>query len=541
MMGTSPDSLQHSDDDSDVRAALERRRRHLLEMSTTYLSADPSLGERLLPMLFACMEACWLAAILIALADIRAFTTDIPLMPPWTPFVLMVGAVWLTSWLERSSTTDSEAQDGGRIAGLPGSWLIYLLVVFTLLFVIWSGVYASAFLFFDPSWLLAAIGDLLSFSAAGFHILGLILLSFYCCWRGIRLARSDIAPDRVLRGLRIGIGVILAVVLLHAVSRASFANVPILLLLIPLFLFVALTAHALAHILFVRRAHPGGLQGNVISQERALLLAVGVMGIVLLLGTLLVSSFVSPAFLATAQQVLSPLGQVYEAFINVLATVVVFLLTPFFYLFSLIQFHLPTIRRPASPVKQPPVTRKPGGTTPEQVVAAIAILKVILPIVFIALVFFLIWWALRRRRVVLKRRSEDVAESVWSWDLFWSQLKAFFLALWRRFFPLPAVQAAQVHEEEIAGTPMVRNIRELYRAMLRWADGQGYPRKKDETPYEFRQRLDERMPLVEPELSSMTEVYAAIRYAGAAPDEADLAQVQKDWQTLQQKAQMQAQ
>src|SRR5690348_3987928 len=148
MMGTSPDSLHLPDEDSDVRAALERRRRHLLEMSTTYLSANPSLGERLLPMIFACMEACWLAAILIGLADIHAFTTTTPLMPPWTPFVLMVGAVWLTSWLERSSATDGEAQDGRRIAGLPGSWLIYLLVVFTLLFIIWSGVYASAFLFF---------------------------------------------------------------------------------------------------------------------------------------------------------------------------------------------------------------------------------------------------------------------------------------------------------------------------------------------------------------------------------------------------------
>lgn len=535
-MDTSPNSWQPPDDDSDVRTALERRRRHLLEMSTVYLSANPSLGERLLPVIFACMEACWLTAILIGLADIRAFATSNPLMPLWTPFVLLLGSVWLASFLERSSATDTIAADDKRVAGLPGSWLIYLLVVFSLLFIIWSGIYASSTAFFDPGWLLLAVGDLLSLSAAGFHIVGLILLSTYFCWRGIRLARSDISPDRVLKSLRVGIGVILGVIILHGLARASFANVPALLLLVPLFLFAALTVHALAHILFIRRAHPAGLQGNVASQERALLLAVGIMGILLLLCAFVVSSFASPALLAELQRGLAPLGQAYEWLITVIANVAVFLLTPLFWLISLIHFSTPTIRRPTPPARTLP-PNKLSGATPEQVVMTIAILKVVLPVLLIVGLALLIWWALRRRRVVLRRRSEDFAESLWSWELFWSQLRAFFLALWRRFFPLPVVPVAVAQEEEISGTPAVRSIRELYRAMLRWAASQGYPRKKDETPYEFKQRLDEGMPLVEPELSIMTDAYAAIRYGGATLDDADLALVQRDWQVLQQKAQ----
>src|SRR5579885_1683486 len=204
-MDTSSNSWQSPDDDSDVRAALERRRRHLIEMSTTYLSENPSMGERLLPVVFACMEACWLTAVLIGLADIRVFVTSNPLMPLWTPFVLMLGSGWLASFLERSSATDTTSADNKPTAGLRGSWLIYTLVVFTLLFIIWSSIYASSTLFFDPGWLLLAAGDLLALSAAGFHIVGLILLSAYFCWRGIHIARGDILPDRVLRSLRVGI------------------------------------------------------------------------------------------------------------------------------------------------------------------------------------------------------------------------------------------------------------------------------------------------------------------------------------------------
>ena len=302
----------------------------------------------------------------------------------------------------------------------------------------------------------------------------------------------------------------------------------------------AIVAEGVFWFVVARRAHPAGLQGNVISQERALLLAVGMMGIVLLVSAFVVGSIASPSFLAELQHGLSPLGQAYEWLISVIATVAVFLLTPLFWLLSLLPpINLPKIRRPGPPpVQIPPPNKK--ATTPEQVVATIAILKVVLPVLLIVALGLLIWWALRRRRVVLRRRAEDFAESLWSWELFWTQLKAFFLALWRRFFPLPVAPVASA-QEEIAGTPTARSIREIYRAMLRWAAGQGHPRKRDETPYEFRQRLDERMPLVEPELSIMTDAYAAIRYGGATLDEADLALVQRDWQVLQQKAQAQTQ
>ena len=89
--------------------------------------------------------------------------------------------------------------------------------------------------------------------------------------------------------------------------------------------------------------------------------------------------------------------------------------------------------------------------------------------------------------------------------------------------------------EEIKGEPAARSIREIYRALLKKAAGRGYPRKRFETPYEFKQRLDEKVPLAEPQLEVITEAYAFTRYGGDVPDEAQLAQVRSKWVELDQK------
>jgi hypothetical protein len=85
------------------------------------------------------------------------------------------------------------------------------------------------------------------------------------------------------------------------------------------------------------------------------------------------------------------------------------------------------------------------------------------------------------------------------------------------------------------GGPTTRSIRELYRALLRWAASRGYARKKYETPYEFQQRLHEHFPQTEPELGVVTEVYTATRYGEVVPDEDEVDRVRQMWMNLQQK------
>jgi hypothetical protein len=150
----------------------------------------------------------------------------------------------------------------------------------------------------------------------------------------------------------------------------------------------------------------------------------------------------------------------------------------------------------------------------------------------------LIRWTLRRRRVRkrVNRQNQDVHESLWSWSLFWMQFKAILYALFARFIHREtATEDVVVVTEGIQAEPAVRSIREIYRAFLKKAAGRGFPRKRFETPYEFKQRLDEKVPVAEPQLEVITEAYALARYSGDVPDEAQLELVRKEWFELDQK------
>ncbi len=139
-----------------------------------------------------------------------------------------------------------------------------------------------------------------------------------------------------------------------------------------------------------------------------------------------------------------------------------------------------------------------------------------------------------RKRV--NRQNQDVHESLWSWLLFWMQFKAILYALFARFIHRDAAtEDVLVVTEEIQAEPAVRNVREIYRAFLKKAARRGFLRKRFETPYEFKQRLDEKVPVAEPQLEMITEAYSRTRYGGEIPDEAQLELVRKKWVELDQK------
>ena len=159
-----------------------------------------------------------------------------------------------------------------------------------------------------------------------------------------------------------------------------------------------------------------------------------------------------------------------------------------------------------------------------------------LPIVIIVFIVLIVLLLTRLRRKRVTRRSEEVHESLWSWELFLMQLRALLRALWLRLFPhrqRAGLEQGSIDEGVVE--PAARTIREVYRAMLRWAAERGYARKKNETPYEFRLRLRARLPLTEPELGTMTHAYTAIRYGRAVPSEDEVAHVQQLWNQLRQK------
>src|SRR3989441_12140323 len=155
-MNSSPRQPDRSTDPAkqqeSLKEAAERRRQQLLSMATTQLSATPSWGEYLLPIILAAMETCWVYAILIGLAGIGLFLSHDPILPLWAPFVLIAGSHWLANYLERrdaSRTPTSERNDPTRTV-TPGTSLVIALVAVVALFVIWLRLYAQTWFVFYP-------------------------------------------------------------------------------------------------------------------------------------------------------------------------------------------------------------------------------------------------------------------------------------------------------------------------------------------------------------------------------------------------------
>lgn len=535
---TPPPSASDEDQPADPRS--QRYLRTFRSTSIQASSTNLSWGERLLPLIFVAMETCWVAAILIGLASAHFFGSSEPLIALWAPFLLMAGVILLASYLERYDEHTAAAPQAspptpGKRQPLPhGARLFFGLLTIASLLVIWGSIYASTFALFDPRWLLALLNDALLLAPNAFHILLVLMLCAYFCWRGLSLTRRSIEPQNVLNGLRLGMVVIIIMIFVQAGAGGTYGGI-LLLLLIPLFLSCALLAHTLAKTIFVRRMHPNGLQGSVVAQERALLAVVGSICVLISLLGFVLGTFTSAETLVQVQRFLVPIGLLYDWLVNVVVTLLLFITAPIFWLLSFIhpvpqQLHLQS----TSSLRGRFV---PGPPPPALIITATAV-RVLLPILVVVGICSLIVLLLRQRRTVLRRRGgSDLHESLWSWQLFLAQFKAVLLALWQRIFrrKQPTEQALNSSEETLSGEPMARSIREIYRALLRWSASRGYPRKKNETPYEFQHRLAERLPTLESELGTLTDAYASVRYGESVPDEAEVAQVQTQWRSLQQK------
>jgi hypothetical protein len=489
------------------------------------------------------MQACWIAAILIGLASAGLFESSESLIPLWAPFILILGSLFLFHYLglRNAKKASSDTGDGIKVT-IPETSLFFILIGVLVLFFVWLQIYSQTAFIFDPKWVLALFNDVLLLNGHFYEAVIILGLSCLLGWLGIRLINRHVEPSDVFRALYLGLGVFIVVIILRtgqASAGAVIHNDAVLLLLIPLFLFLSLMAHALARVIFVRKSHPAGLQGSVVAQERAIIALIGSLGLALLLIALLIGGTTSPAFLASIGRALASLGVVYNWFVGIVAAIIVILATPIFWLISLIH---PSTQLPKPPnIHRTQVKGKPAVIPLDTAFThtILPILSIVLPILLILLMVILIRWTLRRRQRVRKhvnRSNQDIHESLWSWSLFWTQLRAILHVLLARFIHRDTTtEDGVVVMEEIKGEPAARSIREIYRAFLKKAARRGYPRKRFETPYEFKQRLDEKVPLAEPQLEVITEAYAFTRYGGDVPGEAQLAQVRSNWVELDQK------
>jgi hypothetical protein len=503
-----------------------------------------SLGEYFLPFFLAAMETCWLNAILIGLAGLDFLGSSAALLPFWGPPLLLFVALWLfrRALQKETATREEQAEDEGNkgVHTIPGLRLMFTVLALLAAGLIWLHIYSAKYFLLDPAWLLAFVGDLLTLNSNFYQALAIVAVTIYLCWRGMKLAQFAIQPGPIFRQLWVGLLILLAAILLRAgVGAGGHTDDVILVLLIPIFLYLALVTHALARITFTRRVHPFGLEGSIAAQERAMLSIITGMGLALLILTILGTAVFSPAFFTSLQPAWLFLGNIYDWLAGVVAQILTWIVTPIFYLLS----PLLTRFRPSLPTPSNPSQNRRGVHPPQissvspGVINAAHILLILLILLILGM---LVWLTLRRRkrlRIVLNLKGGDIHESVWSWKLFWNQLRALFRAFFGRFFRKRSgdEQRGQMVEEEIVAAPAARTIREIYRALLKKAAARGHMRRRDETPREFRQRLDMHEPSAEPQLGLLTDAYILTRYGGAVPDKHELTTVSRLWNELEQK------
>lgn len=503
-----------------------------------------SPGEYLLPFFLAAIESCWINGILLGLAGTGILGTQSSLLPFWGPPLVLLLSLWIfrhALQLESNAPASEETETQRRLLDLPGLRLMFFLVALIAVCMIWLHIYSPTYFLLDPGWLAQFASDLLSLNSHFFQAFLIVALSFYLCWRAMRIAQMHIETAHIFRQLWVGLLLLLLAILLRAgqSSKVAGGDDVVLLLLIPIFLYLTLSAHALARLGFIRREHPIGLDGSTLVQERSILGVITVVGIVLLILTLLGGSFLSPGVFESLQPIWQTLGSAYDWLARSLSQIFAIAVTPFFllaqWLYEHFSIQMPTINRRPLP-QQPP--HRAGGIDPTGATVLLAT-KILIPIVILLVLTLLIYLALRKRRLIkisLKLTGGDIHESVWSWSLFWQQFRAFWRSLFQRFFPQkPGNEQAESQAEAITGPPAARTIRELYRMLLKKASTHGNTRKRDETPYEFQQRLDERKPELEPQLGQITEAYALTRYGGEVPNERELDIMRNLWKELDQK------
>ncbi len=491
------------------------------------LADTMSWGEQLLPLAYAAMQCCWMATLLIGFGRLHFFGQTGPFMPLWAPFLIVLVSAWCALTLP-DHTAGTQKRYKFTLAQLRSSVTAVIIVqAVIILCVVWGTFYSNVALW-NPIWLGTFFYDLLQINSTAFASIAIILLSYGLSYHGIRTARYAIEPSTVTRGLIIGGMIFALVILLQAVSDLDQAN---LLLLLLLFFCLALFTRALAHAIFVRQEHLIGLHGNKYIQDRLVMSTVGLVCLLLTMIALIVSVIFNPALLTAIMDAMSPAGQLYDKIAHGLAMALAFLLS-FIQLNGKLQSQ-PTIQTPQGPFK--PLKQ----AQPQQVPAVVqSFASVMLIIIIIAAIVTIVIVTARilRKRALVKRVQRDQHESLWSWSLFWSQIKGLLLALLNRFKRHETAQPVEEHSREEEESMVVnRDVRAIYRAFLQWTASRGFSRWHNETPYELEQRLNQPFAPLGPEIQVVTEIYTTARYSQNQPAEAEIERMQQNWNSLQQK------
>jgi hypothetical protein len=361
---------------------------------------------------------------------------------------------------------------------------------------------------------LGALGDdIVNGGARMGGVVGLLLLTGYCWWRGLRLGQAPPHGERLANTLKFGMGAIVCVIILTVSVPGAARGLLLgrLGLLLPLEVFAGMTCLALAQAVVQRRAVSEGATPGARAPWLGFALTLSGLAVALAFAFTLVLSFDT---LSGALASFGPVGAALDAGVRWLIYGVSYAV--FFVLGGVINWLLYARRgretppRPPTPPSTNPHPCTTAGCIPNLPPAA-GIATAILLAVVIAAVLTVLIFAIYRSLSTLRRVTEDGdawerRESLDVRALLGAQLRDLLAALAPHALPQTLLPDG--------------SVRRLYQDVLVAAERAGAGRQPAETPDEYAPRLAANAgePASAPgataaDVAALTTAYEHVRYA----------------------------
>ncbi len=485
--------------------------------------ASASQAESILPIPAILIEALWVLPWMAWISTWERLSWGGPPLGPGSTLAV-IGIAYLSAKHAAGASNYTRAALGTLLGSL---------VLLALLLRLEQG---AGFPIWDPAWGAYAEGQL------GKLIAGLFF-GTYLLWRGLSLGREPISFDRVYRSFGIGIAALalLMVVWSAGASRGAFAGIEVLTgAYIAAFFLAGLTALALSNFRDIqeeaRRLGPGS-EGL----SRRWIVLAAIMAIVMVLLALAVASIVSLDFVSYLQGPLSTMAHwLFIAFLYVvvwpLGHIIIGIAFVVRWIISWLRSDAerPEFERFNSDDLRKAAEEKEGLTVPPELITAGKWGLLALAVGIAA--FLLLRFYLRRRPQRDQAGTEEISESLFTWDQFWADLLAFFAGLFGFFNRSKGrglEEAASDRGEEIdEDDGRTLDIREVYRRLLREGRRTGRPKREYETPYEYAARLNATLPLYSGDLDAITKEYVSARYGRESIQEDRLAFLNNIWHRI---------
>jgi hypothetical protein len=249
------------------------------------------------------------------------------------------------------------------------------------------------------------------------------------------------------------------------------------------------------------------------------------------------------ALLLPTYYTLGPL-QAFLGALSILYAVMSFIVGLLFFLLALpLALLLPDVETPTPPALAPGSLFPPGATVSSagspwlQVLGSAVFWIILLGIIGYAL--FRFW----RDRIAQPEGGESAA----GW---WVRFRVWLHALWQRWWgwgqqvqeQLSLRRARRESRRPLAPSlsrllfprrlPPRELIRFFYLSAARRAEQAGQPRRSCQTPYEYRDSLDERFPELEPDLDGLTDAFVRARYSSQPVEEEQATAVKPLWERV---------